>query len=93
MVPNGWNFENFQTLKISTVDGDRGKKKKKKTDYHSEGYSLFLGADNVADGKLNLDKCIFLTKEKHESMGKGIAIEDDILLVMRGIGTGRSCIF
>ena len=93
MVPNGWTFENFQTLKISTVDGDRGKKYPKKTDYHSEGYSLFLGADNVADGKLNLDKCIFLTKEKHESMGKGIAREDDILLVMRGNGTGRSCIY
>lgn len=93
MVPNGWTLENFQTLKISTVDGDRGKNYPKKIDYHSEGYSLFLGADNVADGKLNLDKCIFLTKEKHESMGKGIAREDDILLVMRGNGTGRSCIY
>lgn len=93
MVPNGWTLENFQTLKISTIDGDRGKNYPKKTDYHSEGYSLFLGADNVADGKLNLDKCIFLTKEKHESMGKGIAREDDILLVMRGNGTGRSCIY
>lgn len=93
MVPNGWTHENFQTLKISTVDGDRGKNYPQKTDYHSEGYSLFLGADNVADGKLNLDKCIFLTKEKHESMGKGIAREDDILLVMRGNGTGRSCIY
>jgi type I restriction enzyme S subunit len=93
MVPNGWTHENFQTLKISTVDGDRGKNYPQKIDYHSEGYSLFLGADNVADGKLNLDKCIFLTKEKHESMGKGIAREDDILLVMRGNGTGRSCIY
>ena len=80
-------------MKISTVDGDRGKNYPKKTDYHSEGYSLFLGADNIADGKLNLYKCIFLTKEKHESMGKGIAREDDILLVMRGNGTGRSCIY
>lgn len=93
MVPNGWTLENFQTLKISTIDGDRGKNYPKKTDYHSEGFSLFLGADNVTDGKLNLDKCIFLTKEKHESMGKGIAREDDILLVMRGNGTGRSCIY
>ncbi|HDI6005547.1 TPA: restriction endonuclease subunit S [Escherichia coli] len=55
--------------------------------------NLFLGADNVENGTLSLDKTTFISKEKHESMRKGVVQEKDILLVMRGNGTGRSCIY
>lgn len=93
MVSNEWTLENFQSLDIVTIDGDRGKNYPKKEDYLESGYALFLGADNISNGKLNTEKTIFLTKEKHLAMGKGIVKDNDILLVMRGNGTGRSCIF
>ncbi|MGN5571537.1 restriction endonuclease subunit S [Enterobacter sp. Lyrl_3] len=93
MVPKGWCLGNFRSLRISTIDGDRGKNYPKKDDYLTNGYALFLGADNINSGSLTLDKCIFISKEKHDAMNKGIVKDEDILLVMRGNGTGRSCIY
>lgn len=93
MVPDGWAWENFQSLRITTVDGDRGRNYPTKADYLSDGYALFLGADNIENGALDLEKCTYISREKHEAMRKGVVQEDDILLVMRGNGTGRSCIY
>lgn len=93
MVPNGWALQDFNSLKTATIDGDRGKNYPKKEDYLQIGYALFLGADNIENGALSLEKTTFISKEKHESMRKGIVQEKDILLVMRGNGTGRSCIY
>lgn len=93
MVPSGWALKDFNSLKIATIDGDRGKNYPKKEDYLQIGHALFLGADNIENGTLSLNKTTFISKEKHESMRKGIVQEKDILLVMRGNGTGRSCIY
>ncbi|OZB43554.1 MAG: hypothetical protein B7X50_00385 [Alishewanella sp. 34-51-39] len=93
MVPSGWALQDFNSLKIATIDGDRGKDYPKKEDYLQIGHALFLGADNIDNGTLSLNKTTFISKEKHESMRKGIVQEKDILLVMRGNGTGRSCIY
>ncbi|HIF9333531.1 TPA: restriction endonuclease subunit S [Photobacterium damselae] len=91
MVPNGWSIESFESLGIKTIDGDRGKNYPKKNEYLSDGYSLFLGADNIFNTGLKLTSKVFLTKEKHEQLGKGIVQYDDLLLIMRGNGTGRVC--
>ena len=93
MVPKGWSLGDFHSFKVSTIDGDRGKNYPKKEDYLASGYALFLGADNIADGSLNSGKSIYISKEKHDAMRKGIVRDNDILLVMRGNGTGRSCIY
>ncbi|WP_055031818.1 restriction endonuclease subunit S [Vibrio metoecus] len=91
MVPNGWNIEDFESLGIKTIDGDRGKNYPKKHEYLPEGYSLFLGADNVFNDGLRLESKVFISRDKHEQLGKGIVQYDDLLLIMRGNGTGRIC--
>ncbi|MEZ9410216.1 hypothetical protein BCT90_00875 [Vibrio lentus] len=93
MVPNGWEIGNFSSLGIKTIDGDRGKNYPKKDEYLEDGYCLFLGADNVSSNGLMLDKKTFLTREKHEQLGNGVVKYDDLLLIMRGNGTGRVCIY
>ncbi|NOI51557.1 restriction endonuclease subunit S [Vibrio crassostreae] len=93
MVPNGWEIGNFSSLGIKTIDGDRGKNYPKKDEYLEDGYCLFLGADNVSSNGLMLDKKSFLTREKHEQLGNGVVKYDDLLLIMRGNGTGRVCIY
>lgn len=89
MVPNGWKIARFDELGISTIDGDRGKNYPKKEEYSSEGYCLFLGADNITDADLDLEKKVFISEERHKALKKGIVQYDDLLLVMRGNGTGR----
>ena len=93
MVPNGWKLSNFKDLNIVTVDGDRGKNYPKKEEYLSDGYSLFLGADNIKEGVINLDSKTFLSKERHDALNKGVVAYDDLLLVMRGNGTGRTALY
>ncbi|MBJ9212596.1 restriction endonuclease subunit S [Citrobacter freundii] len=93
MVPDGWKLTGLDGIRASIIDGDRGKNYPKKDDYLSDGYALFLGAENIVDGAFDLNKKIFISKEKHEAMRKGIVQDKDIILVMRGNGTGRSCIF
>lgn len=93
MVPDGWRLTGLDGVRASIIDGDRGKNYPKKDDYLSDGYALFLGAENIVDGSFDLNKKIFISKEKHEAMRKGVVQDKDIILVMRGNGTGRSCIF
>ncbi|HBW0106658.1 TPA: hypothetical protein MEB29_003674 [Klebsiella aerogenes] len=93
MVPDGWRLTGLDGVGVSIIDGDRGKSYPKKDDYLSDGYALFIGAENIANGYFSLNKAVFISKEKHEEMRKGIVQDKDIILVMRGNGTGRSCIF
>lgn len=90
-TPNGWKIANFNSLETKIIDGDRGRNYPKKDDYLTEGYCLFLGANNVFNSGLNLNDKVFLTQEKHEQLGKGVVEYNDLLLIMRGNGTGRVC--
>ncbi|MDR5609207.1 MULTISPECIES: restriction endonuclease subunit S [unclassified Arsenophonus] len=93
MVPDGWRLTGLDGVRASIIDGDRGKSYPKKDDYLSNGHALFIGAENIANGYFSLNKTVFISKEKYEEMRKGIVQDKDIILVMRGNGTGRSCIF
>ncbi|HDI6005718.1 TPA: hypothetical protein POB08_004870 [Escherichia coli] len=48
MVPNGWALQDFNSLKIATIDGDRGKNYPKKEDYLQIGHALFLGSSRIS---------------------------------------------
>jgi type I restriction enzyme S subunit len=89
MLPEGWKIQNFSMLNILIVDGDRGKNYPKKSEYQAKGYCLFLGADNIHQEGISLESKIFIPKNRHLLLNKGIVNYDDILLVMRGNGTGR----
>lgn len=69
---------------LKIVDGDRGTNYPKKTDFKNEGYCLFLNAGNITKTGFNDSRCEFITKEKSESLGKGLVQENDIILTTRG---------
>lgn len=93
MVPDGWDISSLDNLHIKVVDGDRGVNYPKNTDYLDAGYSFFVGAGNVLNGRLDTTEALFISKEKHSQLRKGVIEYGDLLLVMRGNGTGRVAIY
>ena len=93
MSPKEWSVLDFTELGIQTIDGDRGKNYPKNHEYQSKGHCLFLGAENITEGSLCLDKKIFISEERHNALQKGVVIYGDLLLIMRGNGTGRISLY
>ena len=62
----------------------RGKKYPKRSDYQSEGYCLFLNAQNVRHYGWNFEDTTFLTKEKHEELHGGTVQKGDVVITTRG---------
>ena len=69
---------------VTTEEGDRGKKYPKRSDYRSEGYCLFLSAQNVRPHGWNFEDTTFLTKEKHEELHGGTVQKGDVVITTRG---------
>ena len=69
---------------VTTEEGDRGKKYPKRSDYRSEGYCLFLSAQNVRPYGWNFEDSTFLTKEKHEELHGGTVQKGDVVITTRG---------
>ena len=93
MVPEGWTISTFDDLDIQVVDGDRGNNYPKTSDYLDSGHCLFLGAANIINDRTDLTKAAFISEEKHKQMRKGTVKYGDLLLVMRGNGTGRVALY
>lgn len=68
----------------TTEEGDRGKKYPKRSDYQSEGYCLFLNAQNVRPYGWSFTDKTFLTKEKHEELHGGTVQKGDVVITTRG---------
>lgn len=66
------------------IDGDRGVNYPKQEDFSENGYCLFLNAKNVTKQGFNFDECMFVTKEKDESLRKGKLKRGDVVLTTRG---------
>lgn len=66
------------------IDGDRGKNYPVAGDFTDEGYCLFLNAKNVTVDGFNFDTCMFISKEKDESLRKGKLMRGDVVLTTRG---------
>ena len=66
------------------IDGDRGKNYPKQEDFFDEEYCLFLNAKNVTNHGFDFSECMFVTKEKDESLRKGKLKRGDIVLTTRG---------
>ncbi len=93
IAPDGWGFNTFDDLDICIVDGDRGNNYPKSSDYLTSGHCLFLGATNVINDRIDLTELIFISEEKHKQMRKGVVEYGDLLLIMRGNGTGRIALY
>ena len=82
------NTANLPVLPMTEVceiiDGDRGKNYPKQEDFFDEEYCLFLNAKNVTNHGFDFSECMFVTKEKDESLRKGKLKRGDIVLTTRG---------
>ncbi len=66
------------------IDGDRGKNYPTAADFSDEGYCLFLNAKNVTASGFSFETCMFVTKEKDETLRKGKLSRGDVILTTRG---------
>ena len=66
------------------IDGDRGKNYPKIDEFSEEGYCLFLNAKNVTSDGFNFENCMFVSKEKDETLRKGKLLKGDVVLTTRG---------
>ena len=83
-IPSGWRYLRIRDLEdegiISDIqDGNHGELHPKSSDYVSSGVP-FIMAKDLANGRLNLDDCKFITKEQAENLRIGFAKPGDILL-------------
>ena len=66
------------------IDGDRGKNYPATNDFSDSGYCLFLNAKNVTLDGFNFENCMYITKEKDETLRKGRLNRGDVVLTTRG---------
>ena len=82
------NSKKLPTLPMTEVceiiDGDRGKNYPTADEFLDNGYCLFLNAKNVTSSGFNFDSCMFVSKEKDESLRKGKLSRGDVVLTTRG---------
>ena len=66
------------------IDGDRGKNYPTANDFYEVEHCLFLNAKNVTSNGFSFDSCMFITKEKDQSLRKGKLKRGDVVLTTRG---------
>lgn len=66
------------------IDGDRGVNYPKQEDFLEEGYCLFLNAKNVTSNGFSFKSCMFISKEKNDSLRAGKLVRGDVVLTTRG---------
>ena len=72
------------------MDGDHGELHPKVQDFVSEGIPFITAAD-LANGKVDLESCNFITPEQANNLRKGFADTGDVLLTHKAT-IGRTAI-
>ena len=94
-IPKEWGFLSVgelveQNIISKPLDGNHGEIHPKGTDFVSEGIPFVMATD-IKNGKVDLDNCKFITKKQADSLNKGFAITDDVLLTHKA-SLGRTAI-
>jgi type I restriction enzyme, S subunit len=79
-----WKIHSISDLAISIIDGDRGENYPTINDFSSDGYCLFLNANNVTKNGFFFKKNNFINKEKYLQLGSGTVLQNDIIVTTRG---------
>ncbi len=66
------------------IDGDRGKNYPQQHEFFDSGYCLFLNTGNVTPSGFSFENNQFITREKCDSLRKGILQRGDIVYTTRG---------
>ena len=87
-IPESWEVKKFQDLIdskdiLDIMDGNHGELHPTTKDYVPNGIP-FIMANNIVDGKLNLENCKFISKERAEMLRKGFSKENDVLITHKG---------
>ena len=93
--PMGWKCITVQQainekLIDKPLDGNHGEKHPKTSDYVPEGVP-FIMANNLVDGRVDMEHCAFITKKQADSLDKGFAKDGDVLITHKGT-IGRTAI-
>jgi type I restriction enzyme, S subunit len=81
------NRKKIKDARIRLVDGDRSEKYPKRTEFVSEGV-VFLNAESIKDGCINLETANYISESKYLTVSKGRIQFNDIVMTTRGNGTG-----
>ena len=76
-------FYKFGQL-FEITDGDRGKNYPSDSDFHDNGYCVFLNAGNVTKTGWSFEETVFISKEKDEQLRKGRVQRGNTVLTTRG---------
>ncbi len=93
--PMGWkNITVRQAINEKIIDkpldGNHGEKHPKTSDYVPAGVP-FIMANNLVDGRVDLENCAFISQKQANSLDKGFARDGDVLITHKGT-IGRTAI-
>lgn len=94
-LPTSWSLTTVGRLIESGVidkplDGNHGEIHPKGSDFVAEGIPFVMATD-INGGKIDLVNCKFITKEQADSLSKGFAIQEDVLLTHKAT-LGRTAV-
>ncbi len=95
MLPLSWSVVSVghlveQKILEKPLDGNHGEIHPKGTDFVSLGIPFVMATD-INNGKVDLVNCKFIAEEQAESLSKGFAVTDDVLLTHKA-SLGRTAI-
>lgn len=87
-IPEEWDLKTIndlikENIIIDVMDGNHGEIHPKASDYVDTGIP-FIMANNLKNGKLDIESCKFISYKQAEGLRKGFAVEGDLLLTHKG---------
>ncbi|MFV0578696.1 MAG: restriction endonuclease subunit S [Fusobacterium ulcerans] len=82
-IPENWEWVRFNSI-VEILNGDRGKNYPSKDKLIKTGTIPFISAINLENGKILLDKLLFLKEEQYNNLRAGRIKEKDFLFCIRG---------
>ena len=87
-IPKDWSIKTIndlikENIIIDVMDGNHGEIHPKASEYVDIGIP-FIMANNLKNGKLDIEGCKFISYEQAKRLRKGFSVEGDVLLTHKG---------